>query len=809
MNILLQDVRYAVRSIIQNAGFTFVVVLTLALGIGATTTIFSVVNGVILRPLPYPEPERLVRVWFENPSQNIEHEPLSFPDFKDIQERSRTLESVAVWDIVGYNLWGGAEPERLTTGVASRDYFQVLGARPVLGRLFDASDEVWGNHRVAVISHGLWQRRFAGAPDIIGKSVTIDGFEFKVLGVLGPEFNRPVPTTSEKPDLWRAFAFPPEKAHIRGGDRPFDCIARLKPSVTLDQAQDELSRIARDLERQYPETNRHLEVRVLSLQSSVMGNVQQALLILAGAVAFVLLIACVNVANLLLARAEARDREIAIRNALGAGRRRLVQQILAESLLLALLAGGLGLLLAYWGTSALVASHAQVIPRLEEISLDGRVATFALGVSLLTALAFGLVPAWKSSRIELQTTLRRTGTLSRAHGRHRLSLLLVVCEVALALVLLVGAGLLIRTFNTVRGTDMGYSTRNLLTLEMALPWIKYGEAPKKVALFDEILPRLQALPGVDQVAAVEKLPLKEPIEPVDIFLQSRPTIAGETPKAYPNLVSPDYFSVMGISRLQGRGFTNQDRAETPGVVIVNQTLARRFWPGQNPLGQRLSFAAPGTEEHKWLTVVGLIQDVRHASLEADPEPEVYTPLAQSTFWTINVVVKAKTRPELLASALHREILAIDPDQAIYEVKTMEEVVSESLLLRRFSLFIFTIFAAIALILSAVGIYGVMAYSVAQRTREIGLRIALGAQRPQVLRLVVMQGMRYVLAGLILGVVLSLAFSRLLASLLYGIESSDATTFGSVVTLLAFVALAANFLPARRASKVSPLTAMKT
>ncbi|HXE88034.1 MAG TPA: FtsX-like permease family protein, partial [Hyphomicrobiaceae bacterium] len=377
-----------------------------------------------------------------------------------------------------------------------------------------------------------------------------------------------------------------------------------------------------------------------------------------------------------------------------------------------------------------------------------------------------------------------------------------------ALVLLVGAGLLIRTFNTVRSTDTGFSTRKLLTLEMALPWIKYGEAPKKVALFDEILLRFQAVPGVDQVAAVEKLPLKEPIEPVDVFLENRPATAGETPKAYPNIVSPDYFSVMGISRLQGRGFTNQDRAETPGVAIVNQTLARRFWPGQNPLEQRLSFAAPGTEEHKWLTVVGLIQDVRHTSLEAEPEPEIYTPLAQSTFWTINVVVKTKAQPQLLASALRKELFAIDPDQAIYDVKTMEEVASESLLLRRFSLFIFTIFAAIALILAAVGVYGVMAYSVAQRTREIGLRMALGAQPPEVFKLVVVQGMRYVVAGLILGIVLSLALSRLLRSLLYGVESSDLTTFGSVVALLALVAFLANFLPARRASKVSPLTAMK-
>lgn len=807
MNILLQDVRYAVRTIVQNAGFTFVVILTLALGIGSTTAIFSVVNGVILRPLPYPEPDRLVRIWLENRPQNIEHELLSLPDFKDIQERSRTLERVAVWDVVGYNLWGGTEPERLTTGVASRGYFQILGARPILGRLFDSSDEVWGSHRVAVISHGLWKRRFAGDPDVIGQSVTIDGFQFKVLGVLGPEFSRPVPATSEKPDLWRAFAFPPDKAEVRGGERLFDCIARLKPGVTLEQAQDEMNRIARDLERQYPDTNRHLGVQVLSLQASVMGNVQRALIILAGAVALVLLIACVNVANLLLARAEVRDREIAIRNALGAGRRRLVQQILAESLLLALLAGGLGLLLAYWGTSALVASHAQVIPRLEEITLDGRVVAFALGVSLLTALTFGLVPAWKSSRIEFQTTLRQTGTLSP--GRHRLSLLLVVCEVALALVLLVGAGLLIRTFNTVRGTDSGFSTRNLLTLEMALPWIKYGEAPKKVALFDELLPRLQAVPGVDQVAAVEKLPFKEPIEPVDVFLENRPAIAGETPKAYPNVVSPNYFSVLGISRLQGRGFTNQDRAEAPGVAIVNQTLARIFWPGQNPLGQRLSFAAPGTEDHKWLTVVGLIQDVRHASLEAEPEPEIYTPLAQSTFWTINVVVKAKARPELLASALRKEILAIDPDQAIYEVKTMEEVASESLLLRRFSLFIFTIFAAIALILATVGVYGVMAYSVAQRTREIGLRMALGARPPEVFKLVVVQGMRYVVAGLLLGIVLSLALSRLLASMLYGVGSFDPTTFGSVAVLLALVGLLANFVPAGRAARVSPLTAMKT
>lgn len=807
MNIL-QDVRYAVRTMVQKPGFTFVIILTLALGIGATTAIFSVVNGVILRPLPYPEPERLVQIWYENKPQNIENAFISLPDFKDIQKRSQTLNSIAIWEVVGYNLWGGAEPERLTTGIASHDYFQMVGIKPVLGRLFDAHDEIWGNHRVALISHGLWQRRFSGDPDVVGKAVTIDGFDFTVVGVLGPELSRPVPNTSEKPDLWRAFSFPdenPDRAH-----RAFYSVARLKPGVTLEQAQDELNRIARNLEQEHPGTNRNWRPRVLPLQSSVMGNVQKAVMLLAGAVAFVLLIACVNVANLLLARAEARDREIAIRSALGAGRRRLIQQLLAESLLLAVLAGSLGLLLAFWATNALVASHSQVIPRLEEIVLDGRVVAFAMGVTLLTVLVFGLVPAWKSSRMAFQAGLRQTGALSPAHGRHRLSLLLVVCEVALALVLLVGAGLLIRTFSTLRNTDAGFSTGNLLTLEMALPWVKYGKDPAlTVQLFDELLPRLQALPGVDKVAAVEKLPLKELIEPVDVFVETRPVTAGETPKAYPNTISPDYFSAMGITTLQGRAFTDKDRADTPGVVVVNQTLARRFWPGRNPIGQRLSFEAPGAEGHKWLTVVGLINDVRHVSLDTDPQPEVYKPLAQSYLWTVNLVVKAKSRPDLLASSVRKEIEAVDSDQAIYEVKTMEEVGAESLQVRRFSLFIFSVFAAIALIMAAVGVYGVMAYAVAQRTQEIGLRMALGAQPPQVFKLVVAQGMRYVVAGLILGIALSLALSRLLASLLYGVDSSDPATFGSVVALLALVALLANFLPARRAAKVSPLTAMKS
>jgi putative ABC transport system permease protein len=806
---ILQDVRYALRNMLKNPGFSFLVILTLALGIGATTAIFSVVNGVILRPLPYPEPGRLVQIWFENQPQEIKDAFVSLPDFKDIQERSRTLESVAVWEIVGYNLWGAAEPERLTTGLASRDYFKILGARPVLGRLFDASDEVWGNHRVALISYDLWQRHFGGDPKVIGKSVTIDGFQFKVLGVLSRKFDRPVPNTADKPDLWRAFAFPPT-AVLPRNHRPFYSVARLKPGVTVKQAQEELSQIARDLERQYPDTNRSWEVKVLSLQSSVMGNVRRALLILSGAVAFVLLIACVNVANLLLARAEARDREFAIRNALGAGRRRVIQQLFAESLLLALLAGGLGLLLSYWATAALVASHAQVIPRLEEIALNGRVVAFAMGVSLLTALAFGLAPAWKSSRSQPQTTLRQTGTLSPARGRHRLSLLLVVCEVSLALVLLVGAGLLIRTFNTLRATNLGFSTDRVMTLEMALPWIKYGEAPKKVALFDQLLPRLQALPGVEKVAAVSKLPLKEPIEPVDVWVEGRPAAAGQVPKAYPSIISPDYFSVMGISLLQGRAFTNRDRAETEGVVIVNQTLARRFWPGQNPVGRRISLDPPGSKDYKLLTVVGLINDVRHVGLDTDPSPEIYTPLAQSTFWTINVVVKTKSsRPETMAPTVRKAIVSLDPDQAIYDVKTMDEVASESLLLRRFSLFIFTIFAVIALVLAAIGIYGVMAYSVAQRRQEIGLRMALGAQPPQVFKLVLGQGMRYVVVGLALGLLLSLALARLLASLLYGVGSFDPATFGSVLVLLALVALLANFLPARRAAKVDPLRAMKT
>jgi putative ABC transport system permease protein len=808
---ITQDVRFALRTMTHNPGFTFVVILTLALGIGATTAIFSVANGVILRPLPYKEPDRLVQIWSENKVQGIEKSPVAYSDWLDIRGRSKLLQDVACYEVVGYNLWGN-DPERLSTGLASHEYFDALGAKVILGRMILPTDEVWGNHRGGLMSYSLWKRRFNSDPNIVGQSITMDGVPFKIHGVLGPEHEaRPVPNTAEKPELWRTFAFPPNAGQENRSYRPFWVLARLKPGVTYEQAQKELDNIAGQLAKEYPEYNRDWGLRLVPMPEGVFGNFRRAIYLLAGAVAFVLLIACVNVANLLLARAEARDREIAIRNALGANRRRLIQQLLVESVMLALVGGGLGLLLARWALGVLKTSYADVIPRLEELALDNRALVFALGTTLLTVFLFGLVPALKGSRVDSQSSLRQQGAGATAPpGRHRLSLLLVVCEVALALVLLVGAGLLIRTFNKLQNTDPGFRTDHLLTLEMAMPHVKYGEDSAKYGLLDRLLPQLAAIPGVEGAAAVQFLPLKEPIEPTHFWIDGRPAqTEGEVPQAYPNQVSPSYFSLMGMALRQGRGFTEQDRIDKPQVALVNQTLAQRYWPNENPVGKRISFLAPGTEGHQWVTVVGVLQDIRHASLDAEPVPEIYAPMHQGSFWTFNLVVRAKGDPEALAPAVRQVLKSVDPDQAVYQVQSMEKVTADTLLQRRFSLFLLSIFAAIALVLAAVGVYGVMAYSVAQRSQEIGLRMALGAQRDQVLKLVVNQGMRYVIAGLVIGLVLSFALSRFLESLLYGIATTDLATFAGVVVLMGLVALLANYLPARRASKVSPIVALKS
>jgi predicted permease len=803
MQAIFQDIRFAIKLLRKNPGFAITTVLTLALGIGATTTIFSVVSHVLLNPLPYPDSDRLVRIWSVNKHYPERTMGLSYPDFLDLQRDVKLVEQPGSYIIVGYNLWGGREPERIRCGLANRAYFLALGAEPILGRLFLPQEEAWGNHRVSIISESLWRRRFGADPLIIGKPAMIDGFPYVVVGVLGAGFKHPVPGQPDKPDLWRAFALPPGAAR---DDRALEVLARLKPGVSVEQAQAEMSSIAAHLEERYEKTNRNWGFRVVPLQEQIVGGLRRGLVILLGAVAFVLLISCANVANLLLARAGSRRREIAIRTVLGANRGRLVQQLLTESVLLAVLGGALGLLLARWTIAGLVASHAAAIPRLDEVALDTRMLAFTLAVAVLTAIVFGLAPALAATHSRLHAGLRQAGALATAPGRRRLNLTLVAVEIALALVLLVGAGLLIRTFQRLERVDAGFQTRDVLTLEMALPWVKYHEDPKKVLFFDELLARVRNLPGVEAAAAVENLPLKEPVHPADFYIERRAPAIGEAFQAEPHLVTPGYFATMGIAMHHGRVFAGGDRSDRPLVAIVNRTMARRFWPGEEPLGQRISLGDP--KQGRWMTIVGVVSDVRHAGLDTAAMPAIYTPLAQGTFWTINLVVRSKAPAAALAAELRRQVQSLDPDQAVYDVKTMQEVVAESLLPRRFSLLLLTAFAAIALVLAVVGVYGVMSYSIVQRTRELGLRMTLGAQRSDVLRLLVREGAGLVLLGIVTGALLAFALTRLMSSLLYDVQATDAATFTCVVLLMLGVALAANYVPARRATSIDPMTALR-
>ena len=823
METLLQDIRYAARALVRRPGFAAVVVLALALSIGATVALFSVLDAVVLQPLPYPEADRLVQVWSENRFHEIEESLVSYGDLLYWQEESELLELMGAYDIVGYNLWGGEQPERIDTGIGSYQYFQALGAKPILGRLFGPEDEVWGNHRVGLISHGLWQRRYGSDPEVVGKAITIDGFDYTIVGVLGPDFIQPVPGSTQQPDLWRAMGFPP--TGVVHDHRALPVIARLKPGVSLEQAQEEMSSIARQLEELHPDTNTHWGARVVSLQRKAVGNFRGTLLTLLGAVACVLLIGCVNVANLMLSRSHARTKEISVRRAFGAGRGRLIRLLLTESLMLALAGGALGLVLAYWGLAAVTRSYGEIIPRVQEIDLDFRMLGFTLLASVTTAVFFGLVPALvATTRERMNPALRQAGSLAATPWRRGLSYSLVLAEVALAVVPLIGAGLLVLSFKNLQETDSGFESESILTMQMAMPWIKYhreGTEGAQVRFFDQLLPQLETLPGVRSAAAAVPLPVNDEFtEPSDFYVEGRPLPApGEASTAEIVTISPRYLETMGMSLIRGRAFTDQDRDGTPDVAIVNRQMADLYFPGEDPIGQRISLVRPeGPSEPvdpeqeaaaiEWIEIVGLLANARYASVDAEPVPQMYVPLAQDSFWTINLALRAEGDPTRLAAAVREEVLKIDPDQPVYDIKTMERIVSDSLLRQRFSLSMFTVFAVVALVLASIGVYGVMSYAVAQRTQEIGLRLGLGARRLDVFRLLVRQGMIWVIMGLALGLALALGTARLMSSQLYGVGASDLSVFATAFLVMAGVGLVANLIPAVRATRVDPNIALR-
>jgi putative ABC transport system permease protein len=809
LETLWQDVRFGMRMLVKNPMFTAIAVVALALGIGANSAIFSVVNTILLRPLPYHDPERLVMVWEDDTKGGFPKDTPAAANFIDWREQNQVFEDMAAIASESFNLTGDGEPERIDGRRVSASLFPLLGVEPHLGRVFLPEEDQPGAHRVVLISHGLWQRRFGGEANIVGRSLTLNGESFTVVGVMPKGFQFP----NRGAELWVPIAFSTQEAANRGRHY-LEVVARMKQGVTTEQAQAEMSMIATRLQQQYPAYNAHLGATVTPLHEHLAGEIRPALLVLLGAVGFVLLIACANVANLLLARAAARQKEIALRVALGAGRLRLIRLFLIESILLAGLGGIVGLLLVVWGIGLITAFIPDNISQAKAVSVDLNVLAYTFGISVLTGLIFGLAPALQVSRFNLNETLKEGGRDSAA-GRsgNRIRNLLVVAEVAVSLVLLVGAGLLINSFMRLRGVDPGFRADKLLTMQVQLPMLKYPEHARRSAFYTELLSRVEGLPGVKSAAVTTNLPLYRQGNSIGIGIEGRPDPApgqGKRPTVVTRVISPQYFSTMGIQLLQGRALAAQDRVDSPAVAVINETMARRFWPGEDPLGKRITpGASNSTNPDDWITIVGVVRDVRQFELNAEPRPQMYLSYEQASFFAPrDLVVRTEGDPLSLADAVRRTVWEVDRDQPVSNIRTMEDIISESVARQRFSMLLLGIFAGVALLLAAVGIYGVMSYSVAQRTREFGVRMALGAQRSDVLKLAVGQGLKLVLAGVVIGVVAALALTRVMSSLLFEVSATDPVTYITISVVLISAGVLASFIPARRATRVDPVIALR-
>ncbi len=803
MDTLWKDLRFGARTLWKSPGFTLVAVLTLALGIAANTTIFSLVNSVMLRPLPYAEPERLVML-------AVGGKETSAADFFDWRAQSASFEQMAAMAYWSANLGGVETPERVQGFLVTPEFFTLLGVQPFAGRAFLPAEAEAGQDGVAIISHGLWRRAFGSDPNLVGKNVPINGRPRTVVGIMpaGFQFYR-------EADAWAPLAFAPADLAAVSARRARYLLApaRLKPGVTLEQAQAELNAVTRRLEEQYPQTNTGRHYRVAPLHEEVVGSIRTPLLVLLGAVGFVLLIACANVANLLLARAAARQREFSVRVALGAGRGRIVRQLLTESVLLALAGGAAGLVLTFWGGDLLMAAiprhFISGLPAMQAVEIDKAVLGFTLGVSLLTGVVFGLAPALQFSNPDLNRVLKEGGRGAGGGSQsQRLRGLLVIAEVALSLMLLVGAGLLIRSFVGLMGVTPGFDPDRLLTMQITLPQLRYPEPEKAAAFYEDVIRRVESLPGVAGAAATTNLPLGGSDQTTRFTVEGRPAPPrGQEPEVSFRDITPGYFQTMGIPLLRGRAFDERDRTGAPLVAVISETLARQqFGSVEGALGQRLS--RPVGADTQTVEVVGVVADVRHTGLKAEPKSELYLSELQDSARGMTLVVRAEGDPAALASAVRGKIQEVDKDQPVFDVRTMREVIATSVNLNRFSMLLLSLFALVALLLAAVGLYGVMSYAVAQRTSEIGIRIALGAQGRDIFRLVVGQSMALALAGMALGVGGSFAVTRVLTSLLYGVSATDPLVFAGVALLLALVALVACYVPARRAMKVDPMVALR-
>jgi putative ABC transport system permease protein len=805
MRTLWQDVHYGLRTLFRTPSFTLVAVITLALGIGANTAIFSVVNSVLLRPLPFADAERIVTVWSTSITRGTMKNNVSYLNFKDWQEQNRVFSHIAAYSGAGGILTGGdAPPEQLNGAAVTGNIFALLGTPPALGRTFTPEEEKPDAAHATIISHSLWQRRFNSDSQIVGKQIVLDNNGATVVGVMPAGFQFFYGET--KPDFFVPVSAGEELNEERGAGY-LHVLARLKDGVTIEQAQAEMDVIASRLAEQYPEENAKEGVSLVPLYDDTFGEVKPALLVLLGAVGFVLLIACANVANLLLTRATRRSREIAIRTALGATRGRVVRQLLTESLLLSAFGGVLGLLLAWWGVDLLAASIPADVPRASEINLDGRVLLFTLTVSALTGIIFGFAPALQASKTNLSESLKEGGrTATGGIRRARLRSLLVVSEVALSLVLLVGAGLLIKSFLTLREVKPGFQADGVLTAIVSLPEGKYEDELQQTTFFQQALERTSTLPGVEAIGAVFPLPLSGNNMRGSFAVESRPPAQGETPVGDFYIITPDYTRAMGIPLLKGRTFTERDNDDAPKVLLISETLARRYFPDEDPIGKRLSVAMIGGQLS--CEIVGVVGDVKHSGLDAHPTPQYYFSYGQAPMAEMTLVARTNADdPTRLAPTLRAGVQEVDKDQPIAEINALNRLVADSVARQRFQMLLLVLFATVALTLAAVGIFSVMNFTVAGRTHEIGVRMALGAQRADVLRLVIGQGMMLVALGVALGLVGSFAIMRVMASQLYGVSATDPVTFAWVAILLTMTALLACYIPARKATMVDPMVAL--
>lgn len=806
MDNVWRDWKYGCRMLWKNPGYTLIAVLTLALGIGANTAVFSVVNALLLRPLPYPNSERITYIWASDPNGGNRFS-VSPHNYTDLRARSQSFESYAAFHYASAALTGGGNPESLSAINASADFGKVTGVQPLYGRWFTAEEDVPGKNLVAVISYGLWQRRFGGK-EIVGQNIQLNGEAHMVIGVMPQNFNFP----QNGIEVWKPLAL--DLSKYQRGTSFLQSVARLKPGVSYQQAQTESMAIAKQIERENPAAERDNGFKLTSFREELVGEIEKPLWILFGAVVLVLLIACVNVASLLLGRATVRWKEVSVRAALGASRWNLIRLLLTESLLLGFIGGLVGLLLAAFGVEWLVKLNPAAIPDPKAISIDGFVVTFTMLISILTGAIFGIIPAWQMTKTNLSQAMRETGR--SASGAGRLKLIrngLVVLEIGMSLILLVSAGLLLKSFWKLLQVNPGFRAENVVSANVSLPRAKYPDEWQQAEFFRRAVEAVRAVPGVESVAAVTNLPFGNGRGATSFEIDGRPTPPNtDGPVADNHVISPEYFKAMGIPMRAGRDFTEIDDRSHPGVVIINEKAAQRYWPGENPIGKRLNMDTP--EETKlygkgvWREIVGVIGNVKLLELNAEFEPEIYTPMMQTPSAGMTLVVRGIGESEKLTNSIRQSVISVDPNQPIRRAQLLETAISRSVAPQRFIALLLAIFAGLAIVLAMVGIYGVMSYAVSQRTQEIGIRMALGAQRFDVLRMVVGQGMKLVLIGVGLGLAGALGATRVLTSLLFGINPTDFATFAVVALLLILAALVACFFPARRATKVDPMIALR-